>query len=81
MVSYTRARGEGLGVACNVGMLQRPERYVLIGGGSLIGSLGAHVACAPAAASVVLVTGVVIVAALANATALQRATAIVRQLA
>jgi CDP-diacylglycerol---glycerol-3-phosphate 3-phosphatidyltransferase len=80
MVSYTRARGEGLGVACAGGLLQRPERYVLIGGGSLFGSLAAHLTCAPAAASAVLVTGVVAVAALANATALQRATAIVRQL-
>ncbi len=81
MVSYTRARGEGLGVTCVVGMLQRPERYVLIGGGSLFGSLGAHLTCTPQAGSVILVTGVVAVALLANATALQRATAIVRQLA
>ena len=80
MVSYTRARGEGLGVTCTVGLLQRPERYVLIGGGSLLASLGAHLACTPAAASAILVTCVVAVAALANATALQRATAIVRQL-
>ena len=81
MVSYTRARGESLGASCSGGMLQRPERYVLIGGGSLIGSLGAHVACAPASASAVLVAGIIAVAALANATALQRAAAIVRQLA
>lgn len=81
MVSYTRARGEGLGVSCTVGLLQRPERYVLIGGGSLLGSLGAHLACTPTVASAVLVAGLVVVAALANATALQRATAIVRQLA
>ncbi len=81
MVSYTRARGEGLGVACAIGLLQRPERYVIIGIGSLIGSLAAHLTCAPAAAYGVLVVGILAVAVLANVTALQRAAAIVRHLA
>lgn len=31
MVSYVRARAEGLNVECNVGMMQRPERVLLIG--------------------------------------------------
>ena len=31
MVSYTRARAEGLGVECRGGFMQRPERVVLIG--------------------------------------------------
>ena len=31
MVSYTRARAEGLGVSCSVGIMQRPERILLIG--------------------------------------------------
>jgi phosphatidylglycerophosphate synthase len=30
MVSYTRARAEGLGVECKGGLMQRPERVVLI---------------------------------------------------
>lgn len=30
MVSYTRARAEGLGVDCKGGLMQRPERVVLI---------------------------------------------------
>jgi len=30
MVSYTRARAEGLGVACRVGWFERPERLVLL---------------------------------------------------
>jgi CDP-diacylglycerol---glycerol-3-phosphate 3-phosphatidyltransferase len=81
MVSYTRARGEGLGVQCAIGFLQRAERYVLIGGGSLIGTLAAHLACAPLVAYEMLVTALVLVAILANATALQRAIAIVRRLA
>ncbi|CAN5833417.1 CDP-alcohol phosphatidyltransferase family protein [soil metagenome] len=36
MVSYTRARAEALGLDCNVGMMQRPERVVLIGASSLV---------------------------------------------
>ena len=31
MVSYTRARAEGLGVDCSVGIMQRPERILIIG--------------------------------------------------
>ncbi len=30
MVSYTRARAEGLGVNCSVGAMQRPERIIII---------------------------------------------------
>ena len=31
MVSYTRARAEGLGVDCEVGVMQRTERVVYLG--------------------------------------------------
>ena len=31
MVSYTRARAEALGLDCKVGLMQRPERVVLVG--------------------------------------------------
>lgn len=31
MVSYTRARAEGLGVNCSVGLMQRPERILIVG--------------------------------------------------
>ena len=31
MVSYTRARAEGLGIECKGGLMQRPERIVLLG--------------------------------------------------
>jgi len=31
MVSYTRARAEGLGISCSVGLMQRPMRIILIG--------------------------------------------------
>ncbi len=35
MVSYTRSRAEALGLDCSVGLMQRAERVVLLGGGSL----------------------------------------------
>ncbi len=37
MVSYVRARAEGLGSSCDGGLLQRPERLVLILVGALVG--------------------------------------------
>lgn len=80
MVSYTRARAEALGVDCRVGLMQRPERYVVLGGGSIVGSLTAHLACAPAARHGILLSSVMIVAVLANVTALQRAGFAVRRL-
>ena len=39
MVSYTRARAEGLGMECKAGMMQRPERITLLIIGSLLGSI------------------------------------------
>lgn len=36
MVSYTRARAEGLGIDCEVGWLQRPERIIALGIGLLL---------------------------------------------
>lgn len=35
MVSYTRARAEGIGISCSVGMMQRPARVVTIGAGAM----------------------------------------------
>ncbi|HOY27674.1 MAG TPA: CDP-alcohol phosphatidyltransferase family protein [Flavobacteriales bacterium] len=36
MVSYTRARAEGLGIECKGGLMQRPERVVLTGVSALL---------------------------------------------
>jgi CDP-diacylglycerol--glycerol-3-phosphate 3-phosphatidyltransferase len=36
MISYTRARAEGLGLDCEVGWLQRPERILALGIGLLL---------------------------------------------
>lgn len=37
MVSYARARAEGLGLSLKTGLMARPERVILLGGGLLIG--------------------------------------------
>lgn len=36
MVSYTRARGEGLGISCKGGIMQRAERMLILGLGSIL---------------------------------------------
>lgn len=36
MVSYTRARGESLGILCKLGVLQRAERMLLVGFGCIL---------------------------------------------
>lgn len=59
MVSYIRARAEGLGFECKVGILQRPERLLLIALGALI-----HVHA--------LVVAIWIIAVLSNITAVVR---------
>lgn len=36
MVSYVRARAEGLNMTCTVGLMQRPERIVYLGFGAIV---------------------------------------------
>ncbi len=64
MVSYTRARAEGLGLDCKVGFMQRAERVVLLGFGSLIFGLAWN--------GLVLDIIIIIVAITTNITAIQR---------
>lgn len=64
MVSYTKARAETLGFDCNVGVLTRLERYLVL---------------APALLLNLPWVGVIIIALLANVTALQRAFYVRRQ--
>jgi phosphatidylglycerophosphate synthase len=37
LISYTRARAEGLGESCNYGLMERPERILLISLGAITG--------------------------------------------
>jgi len=46
MVSYTRARAEGLGVKCEVGIMQRTERVVYLGVLSVLNFFGNQIASA-----------------------------------
>lgn len=57
MVSYVKARAEGLGFSCEVGVLTRAERVVILGIGLITG---------------LVVPALAVVAVLANLTALQR---------
>lgn len=59
MVSYVRARAEGLGFDCKVGIMQRAERLLFLGVGALIGVN-------------VLVVALWIIAVLSNFTAIHR---------
>lgn len=42
MVSYTRARAEGLGIDCSMGLMQRPERVIIIGSTATICGITSH---------------------------------------
>ena len=42
MVSYTRARAEGLGIECKGGLMQRPERVVIMGVSALACGIASH---------------------------------------
>jgi CDP-diacylglycerol--glycerol-3-phosphate 3-phosphatidyltransferase len=44
LISYTRARAEGLGVDCQVGLMERPERIILLILALWFGPLGLKVA-------------------------------------
>ncbi len=59
MVSYVKARAEGLNIACDVGFFTRPERVVVLGLGLMLGPVGLGIA-------------VVATAIAANITAFQR---------
>lgn len=64
MVSYVRARAEGLGIECKVGVMQRPERVVVAGAGALLSGI--------AASEWPLVVAMALIALLANITAFWR---------
>jgi len=66
MVSYTRARAEGLGIECKIGIMQRAERMVLLSLGSIIGSL-VHIF------DPVIIAVLGVIALISNFTAFQRA--------
>lgn len=64
LVSYVRARAEGLGLECRVGILQRPERILGVGAPTLFFGAGSH--------GVLLLVIMGVVAVLSWITAIQR---------
>ncbi|MSQ25596.1 MAG: CDP-alcohol phosphatidyltransferase family protein [Dehalococcoidia bacterium] len=44
LVSYVKARTEGLGIPCNVGLVTRPERIIILGTGLLAGHIATVIA-------------------------------------
>lgn len=64
MVSYTRARAQGLGLDCRVGLMQRPERIVLLGAASMVFGLDFD--------GLFLSLVIILVAVLTNITAIHR---------
>jgi len=66
MVSYTRARAEGLGIECKIGIMQRAERLVFLCLGSIIGSLARIF-------DPVMIAVLAVIALISNFTAFQRA--------
>jgi CDP-diacylglycerol--glycerol-3-phosphate 3-phosphatidyltransferase len=70
MVSYTRARAEALGIDCKVGLMQRPERVVLLGLGGVLTPVVA--AFAPEWQYAPLLIAVGLIAVLSNFTAVER---------
>lgn len=64
LVSYTRARAEGLGLDCKVGLMQRAERVLLLGGAAFLFGRRWN--------GVVLDAVLLAMAVLTHATALQR---------
>jgi CDP-diacylglycerol--glycerol-3-phosphate 3-phosphatidyltransferase len=64
MVSYVRARAEGLDIECKVGLMQRPERVVVTAVMAIVSGLTPNMAW--------LAGGMILIAVLANITAFWR---------
>lgn len=73
MVSYVRARAEGVGLECKVGFMQRPERVVVTAIGCLAcGITGLCLPAYPNTAFTILVVAMTVIAIFANLTAFAR---------
>ena len=73
MVSYVRARAEGLNIECKVGLMQRPERVVLTALGALCCGIYAHFSRNASFDPIwILITPLLFVAIFSNITAFGR---------
>lgn len=73
LVSYTRARAEGLGIDCKVGIMQRPERMTMLAAGGVLGAI-------PYTSHFMMIFFLWVIAILANVTVIQRIVYIKNQL-
>ncbi len=74
MVSYTRARGEGLGVSCKIGAMQRTERVVYLGAGAAFSPLVTHLTAFwfDEPRHYLLIAAIILIAVITNITAVRR---------
>ena len=73
MVSYVRARAEGLGIECKVGFMQRPERVVVTSLAALAtGIVGQCADPTRCDAMIILIIAMAVIAVFANITAFAR---------
>ena len=74
MVSYTRARAEGLGVECKIGFMQRPERVVVTAVSALAtGITGVNISpLSEFDPNIILISAMGIIAIFANLTTFAR---------
>ncbi|MEM9696068.1 MAG: CDP-alcohol phosphatidyltransferase family protein, partial [Myxococcota bacterium] len=72
LVSYVRARGEGLGVDVKVGLMQRPERVVILGVTFVLAPVAEWATAGAMSAIQVIVAVVGFVAVMTHITALRR---------
>ncbi len=69
LTSYARARAEGLGIECKVGVMQRPERITFLTVAAILGGL---VDSALGTNFILMKLALLLIAVLANITVLQR---------
>ena len=71
MVSYVRARAEGLGIECKIGFLQRPERVVITSAATLATGIAGQCG-ASFDVNIILICAMAFIALFANITAFAR---------
>jgi CDP-diacylglycerol--glycerol-3-phosphate 3-phosphatidyltransferase len=69
LTSYARARAEGLGIECKIGLMQRPERITFLTTAAILGGL---VDTALGTKFILMKIALLLIAVLANVTVLQR---------
>lgn len=82
LVSYTRARGEAVGVECKKGSMQRPERIVYLGCASIFQPMLSYFleGSWPGHPPVLVIAAIVLIGVMTNATAVYRMMIIMKEL-